>query len=695
MRAITLFTLFTLMASAQKQTPPPPAAPRPFAFPKADSKTLANGLRVYVIEDHRLPLVSATLNVLAGSAYQAPEKAGLASLTATLLREGTATRSSQDIARAVDSAGGSLSASAGDDVATVSMTFMKSFAAQGMELMADITSHPAFAEEEIARQMQQAQSNLSVNYANPEYLAPLAASRALLGTHPYAYPNDGTPDTLKGISRDDIAAFYKANYGPARAWIAVAGDVTPAEAYALVEKSFGLWRAEATAEQSFPAPPQRKAQVLIIDMPNAVQTQIVVGQTGIARNHPDFLALQLANQVFGGSFNSRLNMKLRANEGLTYGASSGFGPNRQAGTFEASTFTRTEKTFEATEMIVNLLKEFRANPATEAEFNEAKAYLLGSFGVSTETASAVAGRVMVAAVYGLGDDYYSGHLQRLQALNRQQVVEALQRFLDPAKLSIVAVGNAKEFASKMEAFGPTVIVKGDELDLVAPDLKKKRPAVVASPEGAAKAQALVQAAIEACGGKARVLAVKDHVTLGKLKLTLPQGTIEADTEETLLVPGHYKMVMTGPMGVVTQAVSPAGAWMAQGDAKQDLPAAVAAELAKSVTTGGGGLGLLAAVAEGKAEVQLLSPTTVLWKQDSFEATLTFDPAAHYLVKAVYKSIGMMGPAEMEIVFSDFRSVGGVTLPFVEELSQGGQKIGLRNISKRTLNSGVSAATFEK
>lgn len=695
MRTLAFITLFTFMASAQKSTPPPPVAPRPFDFPKAATRTLANGLRIYVIEDHRLPLVSSTLDLLAGSAYQAPEKAGLASLTATLLREGTSTRSSQDIAKAVDNTGGSLSAGAGDDVATVNMTFMKSFAGLGMELMADIVRRPAFAQEEIGRQMQQAQSNLAVNYANPEYLAPLAASRAILGTHPYAYPTDGTPDTLRKIKREDIVAFYQATYAPARAWIAVAGDVTPAEAFALVEKHFGDWKAEAPADVKFPAPPERKARVLIVDMPNAVQTQIVVGQTGVARNHPDYIALQLANQVFGGSFNSRLNMKLRANEGLTYGANSGFDPNRQAGTFEASTFTRTEKTFEAVEMIVNLLKEFRANPATEVEFNEAKAYMIGSFGVGTETASAVAGRVLTAAVYGLGEDFYPTYRARLQALTREQVVEALRRFLDPEKLSVVAVGNAKEFRSKLEAFGPTQVVKGDAVDFVAAELEKKQAAVQATPEGAAKAKALLEAAIQATGGKEKLLAVKDQVSKGKLKLTLPQGAMDADTEETLLYPDRYKMVMSLPMGVVTQAVDAGGAWMAQGSAAEDLPPNLATELAKSVQTGGGGLGLLQLYALGKAQAQLISADTVLWKAGDFEARLGFDATTHLLVKAVYQSVGMMGPAEMEVVQSDFRSVDGLLLPYREELAQNGQKMGERTVSERKLNSGVSAAVFQK
>lgn len=701
MRTLTIFTVLALAASAQtpaaktKAQMPAPSAPRPYEFPKAASKTLANGLKVYVVEDHRLPLVSAALEVLAGNAYVAPAKSGLASITATLLREGTATRSSQQLAKAVDTAGGSLSASAGDDTASVSMTFMKSYAGLGFELMADITLNPAFAQEEIDRQMRQAQSGLAVQYANAEYLAPLAAARAMLGTHPYAYPGDGTPATLNNIKRDDIVAFYKANYAPNRAWLAIAGDVTPEEGFALAEKHFGAWKGAGRPDEKLGGGPAPKPQVLIIDMPNAVQTQIVVGHLGVPRNHPDYVALQMGNQIFGGSFNSRLNMKLRANEGLTYGANSSFQPQRFAGVFEASTFTRTEKTAAAIGMLVDLLKEFRQNPATDAEFNEAKAYMTGVFGIQNETAGAVAGRVLAAEIHGLGADYWSNYRASLAALTREQVAAAVQRFLQPDKLSIIAVGNSKEFAKDLEKFGPTRVIKSDDVDFIAPDLVKEKPKVTASPEGGAKAKALVEKALAAMGGREKLTSLKDMTTTGKLKLTLPQGSFDADTTEEVLYPDHFKMVMKLPMGVITQAYAAGAAWMGQGAMTQDLPPNLAPELAKSVPAASGGIGMLLAAAEGKAEAQLIDDATVLWKSGAFEATLGFDAASGRLVKLTMKTVGLTGPAEVQTTFDDFRAEGGLTLPYKESMAQNGREVGVRTITERKVNTGLKPEAFAK
>lgn len=679
-----------------KMTPPAPTAPRPYEFPKVASKTLPNGLKVFVVEDHRLPLLSASLQIIAGGAYAPPEKSGLANMTASLLHEGTTTRSAQELAKLADNAGGSLSAGAGDDVATLGMTFMKSYSTLGMELLADMTRNPAFAQEEIDRAMRQAQSNLQVSYSSAEYLAPATAARALLGTHPYAYPGDGTPVTLRNVKREDIVAFYKANYAPGRAWMAVAGDVTPEEAFALVEKYFGSWQAPAAADAKLPAPPAPKPQVVIVDMPTAVQTQIIVGHLGVARNSPDYLPLYVANQIFGGSFNSRLNMKLRANEGLTYGANSSFEPARQTGTFQASTFTRTEKTADAIRMLVDLLKEFKQNPATKEEFDEAKAYLMGSFAVSIETAAAVAGRVLTTAVYGLPEDYYPKFRERLQALTREQMSSSLQKFLETDKLTIVAVGNAKEFSKELQAYGPTRIIKAEDLDLTAADMVKvKAPSANANPQAAAKAKALVAAALTALGGQEKAAAVKDQVLTGKIKLTMPQASFDGDSEESILYPAHYKMMMKLPVGVITEAVDGANAWAAQGPQAQDLPPNLAGELRKGIPAAGGGMGLLLAAAAGEAEVQAIDDTTVNWKKGEFEAKLTFDAASHQLVKMAYSSIGMNGPAETEVQLSDFRPVEGLTLPFHEVTLQNGQKVLDRTIAERKLNTGVKPESFKK
>ncbi len=679
---------------AKKMTPPPPAAPRPFEFPTYTTRKLPNGLTVFVIEDHRQPLVSYSLQILAGNLNVPPPLSGLANMTAGLLREGTATRSSQDIAKLVDNAGGSLSASAGDDVTVVNATFMKSYAALGIDLLSDVALRPAFAQEEIDRQMQQAQSGLAINYNDPEYLLPVVAARSILGTHPYAYPGDGTPASLRKITREQIVDFHKRHFAPSNAWLAIAGDVNADEAFALAEKHLGAWKADAPAAVTPPAPPAPKPQVVIVDKSDAVQTQIAVGHLGIARNHPDFLTLQVANQIFGGSFNSRVNMKLRANEGLTYGAGSSFDSQRLGGTFEVTTFTRTEKTADAVKFIVELVKEWIENPATEAELAEAKAYMAGSYGVALETSGAVAGRVVTQAVYGLAPDYYTRYRERVLALTIDQVRAAVKRHIQPANLTVVAVGNAKEFSKALEAYGPAKVIPLLELDPLAAGMVREKEVISASPASAAEAKALIEAAAGAIGGKDKILAVKDITIRGKIKLSTPQGEMEADAVEMVALPDKYKLTLTLMGMSIVQASDGQAAYMAQGPNVREVPANLAAEFSKSALTTGA-IGLLQAALNGSAEVVSIPEGGVLWKQKDFEVKIYFNEASKRISKLAYRAMGMQGPADAEISFTGYKETGGLWLPASETIVQNGQKAAERTVTAHEINTGLTADAFKK
>ena len=233
-------------SQASKMTPPPPTAPRPYAFPKPVYWRLANGLPVFVVEDHRLPVITFALEILAGNSLVLPEKSGLPSLVAGLLREGAGERTSPEISRLIDGCGGSMGASAGDDVTTAGGTFMKSYAALGLELLADMIQRPRFDQDEIDRRLEQIQSGLAVNMNDPAYLISLVSPLVILGNHPYAYPGDGTLETIAALKREDIVGFWKSYYQPETAWFTISGDVTPEEGFAMAEKAFGGWKGNNT-----------------------------------------------------------------------------------------------------------------------------------------------------------------------------------------------------------------------------------------------------------------------------------------------------------------------------------------------------------------------------------------------------------------------------------------------------------------
>jgi zinc protease len=458
-----------------KQQPPPVAAERPFKFPTHTTTKLENGLTVFVVEDHRQPMVSVTLMLPgAGSSSQPAEKAGLAAMTASLLRQGTATRSAQQIAESIDRVGGSLNASAGADSTAASVTVLTNALDTGFELLADIVRNPAFADAEIERWRRQSLSSLQVAYRDPEYLRDIVGQRLAYGNHPYAYPTDGFPSTVKSLTRDDVTAFHRQRYTPSGSYVAVAGDITPARATELVGKHFGAWKGAVVPEPKASAPASQR-RVVVVDQPDAVQTQFGMFGTAVARNHPDWIPLLVANQILGGSFNSRLNLRLRAKEGLTYGARSSLDGARLAGLLNVTSFTRTEETGKAINVMLEVVNDFRKNPATPGELSEATSYVSGLFAIQTETADGVAGRILTSALNSLPDDYWQTYRERVRKVTAADVSRAVERHVMPDQLSIVAVGNASGFAKSLESLGSVSIVPLAKLDVSQPDLLAKMP----------------------------------------------------------------------------------------------------------------------------------------------------------------------------------------------------------------------------
>jgi predicted Zn-dependent peptidase len=679
-----------------KQTPPPPGPPRPFHFPKYETKKLANGLTVFAIEDHREPLVSFQLNIAtAGGSAADASKAGLAAMTAELLRQGTKTRNAQQIAKTIDSSGGNLGSAAGSDTASAECTMMKASADLGLELLADIVINPTFPQDEVDRLMRQTLSGLQVAYSDPQRLASFLARRTAFGAHPYAMPVGGTPDTVRKLTRDDIASFYQTHYAPTYAYLAISGDVTPTEAFAKAEKYFGNWKGTAQAPATTKPQASTARRIVIVDKPDAVQTQYSIAQVAIPRNDPDYIPLQIANQIFGGSFNSRLNMKLRANEGLTYGASSALESQRQSGLFAARSFSRTDKTATAIKMMSDLLAEYRENPVTEPELNEAKAYLAGSFALSVETPEAVAQRVLVLAVNGLPADYWDSYRDKILATTSEQVSAAVRRHLMPDKMDIVAVGNAAQFSKDLAALGTPQVIPLAEFDVTAANMRRaKEPTAAATGETKARGMKLAQDAADAVGGKAALAGVKSIESKGPMTISMgPQG-MKGDISEVVLFPDKIKSTLTVPMGTVVQAFDGKVAWVQQGPQTRDAPPEMLKEVQRDIALVGS-VGLLLTAIEGKADMVATGDNKATWSMGDQPVNVTFDPASKRVAKLSYRGMGMQGPADLDVEYGDYRKVGDVYLPFHETLFQNGQKFLDREYTERKLNVDVKPEIFAK
>ncbi len=345
----------------------------------------------------------------------------------------------------------------------------------GFDLLADVVQRPAFAQAEIDRWRKQTLSGLQVAYNDPEYLRDVVGQRIAYGDHPYAYPTDGLPDTVRALTREEVVTFHKELYSPSGSFLAVAGDITPDAAVALARKHFGSWKGAGSQPRSAPTS-QRERRIVVVDKPDAVQTQFGMIGSGVPRSHPDWLALAVANQILGAGFNSRLNLRLRAKEGLTYGANSALESSRLAGIWNLTSFTRTEETAKAMTVMLEVVDDFRKNPSTPSELAEATSYMSGVFAIQTETAGAVAARVLTSALHGLPADYWQTYRDRVRKISAADVSAAVNRHLVPDQLLIVAVGNASGFAKGLNALGTVTIVPAAKLDLTRPDLMTKADA---------------------------------------------------------------------------------------------------------------------------------------------------------------------------------------------------------------------------
>ncbi len=688
---------------------PGPAAAKPFTFPQAATRTLANGLRVFVVSNSEQPAVTARLVLTgAGSVNDPAGKPGVAAMTADMLTQGTRTRSAQQIAEAIDFVGGTLSAGAGNDSTSVTVTVVKKDLATGLDLLADVVLRPAFAAEELDRRRQQLLSSLQVQYADADYLATAVFDRVVFRGHPYGLPGTGTPDSVRSLTSADLAAFREARYLPGEALLAFAGDIAPEAAFGAAEKYFGDWRSAGRASGTFPPSPGATPgqRIFLIDKPDAVQTQIRVGRPGITRNHPDYIALLVANRVFGGGFNSRLSTEVRQKKGLTYGAYSGFESNKLGGSFSASTFTRTEATVEATRLVVNLIQQMSTGAVTPEELDFARDYLAGVFPIQSETPGQVAGRVLTVAEFNLPADYNDTYTQKIRAVGPAEVRAMGKYFATRETLDIVVAGNVAAFREALKKEFPDAAweeISFDQVDLLSPDLRKKKAAAAAaSPEASAHAREIIAAAMQAAGGAAAVARIQTVAFTAQGEFQSPQGPVLVDVKFQSALPDKLWMELVLPFGLMQQGYDGKVGWLSSPQGAMDLPATQNSEAQRGIDLVGGwgvfrqaAAGQIEAAFAGEKDFQGKKALGVDWNAASGKVTLFFDRETRLLVGAAYVARTLQGEFDTVQVWSDFRAVDGVQFPFHWLTLRNGAKFSEQKVRELRLNPALDPALFAK
>jgi len=456
------------------ERPPQPLPARDIKFPPYEIQTLPNGLQVVVVMHHEQPAVTMRLLIRAGTASDTREKLGLAHLAASLLDQGTKTMTADQMNDAVDFIGGAMGAGAGTDLTFVNMVVMKDSFDTGLKMLSDMARQPAFDPAEIERQRQQMVSGLKVSAEDPGYIANSVFDRLVYGFHPYGLPDNGTPQTLAALTRDDLVAFHAKFFMPNNAILAIVGDVTAPEAFASAKKVFGDWQKGDLPAQTFIGPPDPTRRVIVVNKPDAVQTEVRVGHIGIPRTHPDYMAVNLAIRILGGEGSNRLHQVLRTERGLTYGAQANMDTLKESGDFEAETNTRSEATGEVLRLIVDEFWRLQRERVGERELDGAKAYLTGSFPLTIETPEAIAMQVVNALFYGLPLQELQNFRERVNAVTPDDIQRVAKALLRPDRLSVVLVGNSAAFASQLKGVGFETFetVELADLDLTSASFKR-------------------------------------------------------------------------------------------------------------------------------------------------------------------------------------------------------------------------------
>ena len=424
-------------------------------LPRPAESDLPNGVHLMVLEDRRVPQVTFQLLIGgAGGYYDPADTAGLASITASMMREGTATRSTLQIAEQLETLASTVGVSTGTSSidATVSGSSLTENFDATFALAADVLLNPTFPEAELVRYKERTRAGLLQQRTFPGFLASEMFSKVTYGTHP-ASRASMPPSTLEKVTRTMLADFHRQRYVPDHAVLAIAGDISMAEARKVVESKLASWKKSGAASPVVQDPAAiGPGRIHFVARPNSVQTSFIVGTQAIKRTSPDFDVVAVMNQVIGGGPTGRLFIILREEKGYTYGAYSGFGQSRFIGNWSASTDVRTEVTEAALRDLMAQIARLRDEPVPAQEFEEKKRGMVASFALSLESPQSVLANHITRWIYKLPMDYWDHYPERIAAVTQAQVQAAAKQYLEAGRLHIIAVGDPK-IGEALKQFG--------------------------------------------------------------------------------------------------------------------------------------------------------------------------------------------------------------------------------------------------
>jgi zinc protease len=660
----------------------------PIAIPNVETVTLPNGMKLYLLEDHELPLVHGAARIRTGNLFDPAEKIGLADLTGIVLRTGgTRTRTGEQLDEELENLAASVESDIDESLGSVSFSCLKENVDEVLAGFHDVLTAPEFSQDKLDLARTGMSGGIARRNDEPQAIAEREFTNLVYGKNtPYGWQEEY--DTINRVSRSDLAGFYRRYFFPANTLLAVWGDFSAPEMKARLEKLFADWTVEQPPVPAFPPVAAKPAAgTFLATKSDATQTFFAMGQLGGAVKDKDYAALEIMADILGGGFQSRLFRKVRTEMGNAYDIEAAWEAKYDhPGLFLISGSTKSVSTVETLQAILEEVGRIRSTEVSEEEIKTAKATALNSLVFAFDTKAKTLGRILNYEYYGYPRDFIQQYERAIAAVTRADVLRVAKQYLAPADFTIVAVGNPEQFGQPLSKLGRPVTA----IDLTIPQAKQE--AAPSDADSLAKGREILERVQRAVGGAAKLAAVRDFTLTEDNRFDPSAGRLDASETDRWIAPSYLRQESRDAAGPFSMYCDGKLGWISMARGAGPLSGATLQQTRDEVFHVYFSL-LLAA---GETSVVALDDRTVEISNGEERVRLVIDPATGLPRQLIYDSPRSNGPLRrFEEEYSDFREVNGIQVPFHTSYHQGGKYLAESTVTSFQINTGLRVEDLER
>ena len=677
---------------------PPLNQPQP---PVPQRVELDNGMIIYLLEDHELPIVDISARIRTGAIYEPEDKIGLAAITGAVMRTGgTTSKTGDELDEILENLAASVEVGIGGDSGTASMSVLEEDLDTGLEILADVLMNPAFREDKIDLEKVQHRSAIARRNDNTRSITSREFRKLIYGADsPYARTTEY--DNINSITRDNLVAFHARYFRPNNTILGVLGDFDSEEILGKIREAFKGWQPREIDLPEKPKVPEGMARsVALVTKDDVNQTNIRMGHVGWLRSNEDYPALVVGCQILGIGFSSRLVSSIRVEKGLAYSVGNNYGAGYDVpGVFLVACATKSESTVTATEAILAEVERMRVEEVSDEELKQAIDGFMNSSVFDYDSKGEILSRALRYAYYDYPQDFVEQLMAGIRNVTKSDVKRVVAKYMYPDQFAILAVGKASDFDKPLDSLGEVT-----EIDITIPT-PSPEPVPEAGEEDVAKAREIIFAAVDAHGGMENLQRVKTVLWNAKMVMNSPGGEVTFDGQVIIVLPDkmRYDMTIVG-MGVkMSRVFDGQSTWMVTPQGTQTMPESFAEDDRNQIFRLHPYLLSYLATADvtvqhvGEEDVNGKS-ADVIWVSDTPAGSikLFIDQESKYLVKTGFQALGQQeSPVNREEFYNDYHDVSGVKVPYSIVMIDNGEKFAEVTLSEATINAEVDESIFEQ